>query len=132
MKKITLVFFAAVVSLACRAQAMESYVQEGEFGVGIGAGHYFGDLNTRASLNRPKFSAGAFFVKQFGPYTGLKLGVNYARLGYSDTYSSNEVQNRRNLSFNTSLWEFAVSGQFNFFKFYPGVPGFTYTPYVSL
>ena len=132
MKKITLVFLAAIVSLAARSQSMESYVQEGEFGIGIGAGHYFGDLNTRASLNRPKFSAGAFFVKQFGPYTGLKLGVNYARLGYSDTYSSNEVQNRRNLSFNTNLWEFAVSGQFNFFKFYPGVSGFTYTPYVSL
>ncbi|MCW3079166.1 DUF6089 family protein [Segetibacter sp.] len=132
MKQIAIVFFAVVISLSSRAQSMDSYVQEGEFGVAIGAAHYFGDLNTRASLNRPKFSAGVFFRKQFGNYVGLKVGANYARLGYSDIYSKNEFQNRRNLSFNTNLWEFAVSGDFNFFKFYPGISGFTYTPYVSL
>ena len=111
---------------------MNSYVQEGEFGVAVGAGHYFGDLNTRAAVNRPKFSGGIFFRKQFSNYIGLKIGVNYARLGYSDVYSKNETQLRRNLSFNTNLWEFAVSGDFNFFKFYPGLEGFNYTPYVSL
>lgn len=132
MKKIAVVFLAGVISLSSRAQSMDSYVQEGEFGVAIGAAHYFGDLNTRAALNRPKISAGAFFLKQFGNYIGLKVGANYARLGYSDVYSKNEVQQRRNLSFNTNVWEFAVSGQFNFFKFYPGISGFTYTPYVSL
>jgi hypothetical protein len=132
MKKIAVVFLAGVISLSSRAQSMDSYVQEGEFGVALGAAHYFGDLNTRAALNRPKLSAGVFFLKQFGNYIGLKVSANYARLGYSDQYSNNEVQKRRNLSFNTNLWEFAVSGQFNFFKFYPGISGFTYTPYVSL
>ena len=132
MKQIAIVFLAGFISFSSNAQTPESYVQEGEFGVAIGAAHYFGDLNTRASLNRPKFSAGAFFRKQFGNYIGLKVGANYARLGYSDVYSKNEVQNRRNLSFNTNLWEFAVSGDFNFFKFYPGISAFTYTPYVSL
>lgn len=132
MKKFAVACFAAIISIASHAQSMESYVQEGEFGLAVGAAHYFGDLNTRAALNRPKLSAGAFFLKQFGNYIGLKVGVNYARVGYSDVYSKNEVQNRRNLSFNTNVWEFALSGQFNFFKFYPGISGFTYTPYVSL
>jgi hypothetical protein len=132
MKQTAIVFFALVVSLGSRAQSMDSYVQEGEFGVAIGAAHYFGDLNTRASLNRPKFSAGVFFRKQFGNYIGLKIGANYGRLGYSDVYSKNEFQRRRNLSFNTNIWEFAVSGDFNFFKFYPGISGYSYTPYVSL
>src|SRR4051794_22512697 len=132
MKKIAIVFFAVTTAISSSAQSMDSYVQEGEFGVGIGAAHYFGDLNTRAALNRPKISAGAYFLKQFGGYVGLKVGVNYARLGYSDVYSKNEVQKRRNLSFNTNIWEFALSGQFNFFKFYPGISGFNYTPYVSL
>lgn len=132
MKRVAIVFLVCVISLSSRSQSMDSYVQEGEFGLAVGAAHYFGDLNTRAALNRPKFSAGAFFLKQFGNYIGLKVGANYARVGYSDVYSKNEVQKRRNLSFNTNLWEFAVSGQFNFFKFYPGISGFTYTPYVSL
>jgi hypothetical protein len=132
MKKLVIVLLTAVIGLNTQAQIQNSYVQEGEFGIGIGGAHYFGDLNTRAALNRPKLSAGAFFRKQFSNYIGIKVGVNYARLGYSDKYSKNETQVRRNLSFNTNLWEFAVSGDFNFFKFYPGVEGYNYTPYVSL
>lgn len=132
MKKIAIVVLASLVAFSSRSQVTNSYVQEGEFGLAIGLGHYFGDLNTRAALNRPKFSAGAFFRKQFGNYIGLRVAANYARLGYSDVYSGNEVQKRRNLSFNSNIWELSLSGDFNFFKFYPGVEGFTYTPYVSL
>ncbi|MDB5247060.1 MAG: hypothetical protein JWQ40_1454 [Segetibacter sp.] len=132
MKKIAIVVFAGIISFNSQGQDMNSYVQEGEFGLAVGAAHYFGDLNTRAAINRQKLSAGAFFRKQFGNYVGIKIAANYARLGYSDTYSRNEVQRQRNLSFNTNLWEFSVSGDFNFFKFYPGISGYTYTPYVSL
>lgn len=131
MKKLFPVLFIVFLCADVQAQ-MQSYVQEGEFGIAVGAGHYFGDLNTRAALNRPKISAGVFFQKQFGNYIGLKVAANYARLGYSDVYSKNETQKRRNLSFNSNIWEFSVNGTFNFFKFYPGVSGFTYTPYVSL
>ena len=132
MKRLFAILLASVVTISTKAQMIESYVQEGEFGIAIGAAHYFGDLNTRAALNRPKFSAGAFFRKQFGNYIGVKIGANYAQLGYADVYSQNETQKRRNLSFNSNIWELAVSGDFNFFKFYPGISGFTYTPYVSL
>lgn len=132
MRKIAIVVLATVLSISSRAQDLNSYVQEGEFGVAVGGAHYFGDINNRSALNRPKLSAGIFFRKQFGNYIGLKVAGNYARLGYADKYSSNEVQQRRNLSFNTNIWEFSVSGDFNFFKFYPGVSGYTYTPYVSL
>jgi len=132
MKKFAIVVFAGLISLAGQAQDMNSYVQQGEFGIAIGGAHYFGDLNTRAALNRPKLSAGVFFRKQFNNYIGLKVAANYARLGYSDIYSENDYQKRRNLSFNTNIWEFAVSGDFNFFKFYPGISGYSYTPYVSL
>ena len=132
MKYIAIVILAGLISISSRAQDLNSYVQEGEFGVALGGAHYFGDINTRAALNRPKFSGGIFFRKQFGNYIGLKVAANYARLGYSDKYSDNEVQKRRNLSFNTDIWEFSLSGDLNFFKFYPGVSGYNYTPYVSL
>src|SRR4051812_17746158 len=110
MKKIAMVLFGAVITLSSGAQDMNSYVQQGEFGVAIGGAHYFGDLNTNASLSRPKFSAGVFFRKQFGNYIGLKIAGNFAQLGYSDVYSQNEVQKRRNLSFNSNIWEFSLSG----------------------
>lgn len=117
---------------AAKSQVLESYVHSGEFGISIGGAHYYGDLNTRAGVNRPKLAAGVFFTKQFNNYIGLKIAGNFAKIGYSDVYSKNEVQKIRNLSFNSNIWELSVNGQFNFFKFYPGVEGYTFTPYVSL
>jgi hypothetical protein len=122
-----------LLSLPLLSVAQESIVQEGEFGVGVGAAHYFGDLNTRARLNRPKVTGGIFFRKNFGNYIGLRVAANYARLGYSDVYNKhNEFMQRRNLSFNTNIWELAVQGDFNFYRFMPGEPGFSFTPYVTI
>jgi hypothetical protein len=39
---------------------------------------------------------------------------------------------QRNLSFNTNVWELALQGDFNFFRFMPGEPGYNFTPYISL
>lgn len=113
--------------------AQNSIVQEGEFGFGVGAGHYFGDLNTRAKLNRPKLAAGIFFRKNFGNYIAARLSGSFTQLGYSDVYNDhNDVMRRRNLSFNTKVWELGLQGDFNFYRFMPGEPDFNFTPYVTL
>ncbi|RYZ00715.1 MAG: hypothetical protein EOO11_00645 [Chitinophagaceae bacterium] len=113
--------------------AQQGYVQEGEFGFGIGAAHYFGDLNTRANINRPKIAAMAFFRKNFGNYIALRVAGTYARVGYSDVYNKrNEYMRRRNLSFNSNIWEVALQGDFNFFKFQPYSETLRFTPYVTL
>jgi len=114
------------------AKAQFSDVQEGQFGFTIGAAHYFGDLNNRAAFNRPKIAIGGFFRKQFGDYIGLRISGHYAQLGYSDVYSKDDFQKSRNLSFNSNIWEIALQGDFNFFKFIPDDPGHLFTPYVTL
>jgi len=112
--------------------AQNAIVQEGEFGIGVGAAHYFGDLNTRAKLNRPKLAAGIFFRKNFGNYIALRIAGNFAQLGYSDVYNThNDYMRRRNLSFNTNIWELSLQGDFNFYRFMPGDPDFRWTPYVT-
>jgi hypothetical protein len=122
-----------ILSLPLSVFAQNSIVQEGEFGVGIGAAHYFGDLNTRAHLNRPKPAAGIFFRKNFGNYIALRISGNFAQLGYSDVYNThNDFMHRRNLSFNTNVWELGLQGDFNFYRFLPGDPDFRFTPYVTL
>lgn len=133
MNKLTAVLIIAVFLFNNRTSAQQSIVQEGEFGIGIGAGHYFGDLNTRAKLNRPKIAAGVFFRKNFGNYIAARIVANYAQLGYSDIYNTQNVfMHQRNLSFNTNVWELSLRGDFNFFRFLPGDPEFNFTPYVSL
>ncbi len=127
------VAFTAVAVFSARPGfSQESIRQEGEFGFGLGAGHYFGDLNTQAKLNRPKIAATAFFRKNFGNYVAVRLGATYARLGYSDKYNThNEYMYRRNLSFNSNVWELTLQGDFNFFRFMPGEPQYNFTPYVT-
>lgn len=133
MKKL---FFAGMVIIFGSVNAWaqtESTVQDGEFGISAGAAHYFGDLNPRAHLNRPKMAFGVFFRKQFGNYVALRVNGHFAQLGYSDVYNKqNEFEQRRNLSFNTNIWELALQGDFNFFKFMPGNADFRYTPYITL
>lgn len=130
MKKL-IVVLSLLVSKAASAQS-DQFVQVGEFGITAGAAHYFGDLNTRAGLNRAKPALGIFFRKQFGNYIGMRISAHYAQLGYSDKYSKNEFQQLRNLSFNTNIWEIAVHGDFNFFKFLPHDPDYNFTPYITL
>jgi hypothetical protein len=121
-----------IICLPLSLLAQNSIVQEGEFGIGIGAGHYFGDLNTRAKVNRPKPAAGIFFRKNFGNYIAMRISGNFVQLGYSDIYNKhNEYMRRRNLSFNTNVWELGLQGDFNFYRFLPGEPDFRFTPYIT-
>ena len=112
--------------------AQDMYVQQGEFGITAGVAHYFGDLNTRANVNRPKPAIGIFFTKQFNNYLGVRVSAHYAQLGYSDIYSKNSYQKSRNLSFNSEIFEIAAQGEFNFFKFVPNDPYYSFTPFVTL
>lgn len=124
---------ALMLCLPLALFAQNSIVQEGEFGFGVGAAHYFGDLNTRARVNRPKLAASLFFRKNFGNYIALRLAGNFAQLGYSDIYNThNEFMRRRNLSFNSKVWELGLQGDFNFYRFLPGDPDFSFTPYLTL
>jgi len=131
MRKLLLL---AIIGLSTTSLfAQQSIKQEGEFGIGLGGAHYFGDLNTRAKLNRPKLSASIFFRKNFGNYIAARVNVSYARLGYSDVYNThNATMQTRNLSFNTNVWELALQGDFNFFRFMPGEPEYSFTPYITL
>lgn len=132
MKKIILSLLLILFFTSENYAQMEEYVQEGEFGITAGAAHYFGDLNNRVAINRPKIALGAFFRKQFGNYTSVRLSGHYALLGYSDIYNKNTFQQRRNLSFNTNIFEIALQGDFNFFKFIPTDPDHAFTPYATL
>lgn len=134
MKKILLIFLVIFCSVfKSNAQHVrDEYVQEAEFGVTVGAAHYFGDLNNHMRVNRPKVAIGAFFRRQFGNYIAARLSGHFAQLGYSDRYNTNEFEQRRNLSFNTNIFEIALQGDFNFFRFIPTDPNYAFTPYASV
>lgn len=132
-KKLIAAFLFSAVIFSAPLSAQDAVQQEGEFGFGIGAGHYFGDLNTRARLNRAKLAGTIFFRKNLGNYIAARVGASFAQLGYSDQYNThNAYMYSRNLSFNTKVWELALQADFNFFRFMPGDPNYAFTPYITM
>jgi hypothetical protein len=114
------------------AQPDNSYVYQGEFGVMGGASQYFGDLNPDMHFNTPKVVVGLFFRKQITDYIAVRIEGQFSQLGYSDVYNTqNAVDLRRNLSFNTNLWQLGFQGDFNFFRFIPGDGDHRATPYLT-
>jgi hypothetical protein len=132
MKKL-LFCILVVVSIGFKAAAQEqAIVHEGEFGFSVGSSQYFGDLNPNPRFNTPNLAASIFFRKNFGGYVALRVAGSYAFLAYSDRLNSyNEFMYRRNLSFNTNIWEGTIQGDFNFFKYIPGSEFHRFTPYIT-
>ncbi|MBL0271547.1 MAG: hypothetical protein IPQ06_00385 [Chitinophagaceae bacterium] len=134
MKKTVAVVVCSIIVLFSgnSLKAQDAVVQEGEFGIGVGASHYFGDLNTRARLNRAKLAGTIFFRKNLGNYIAIRIGASFAQVGYSDQYNThNTYMYTRNLSFNSKVWELTLQGDFNFFRFMPGEPQYSFTPYIT-
>ena len=134
MKKTVAVVVCSIIVLFSgnSLKAQDAVVQEGEFGIGVGASHYFGDLNTRARLNRAKLAGTIFFRKNLGNYIAIRIGASFAQVGYSDQYNThNTYMYTRNLSFNSKVWELTLQGDFNFLRFMPGEPQYSFTPYIT-
>jgi hypothetical protein len=127
--KISLIAVGSLFMMPAFAQNELSYT--GELGISVGAAHYFGDLNTRGAINAPKPSIGIFYRKYMNDYVGVRVHGRFMQLGYSDVYNKNDFQQRRNLSFNTNLWELGLQGDFNFFRFEPGSQVYRFTPYFT-
>jgi len=132
MKKAVFIILFSTVLVAQTALAQFGIFQQGEIGLTVGAANYFGDLNTNADLTHPKIAIGAYILKQYNPYLDVRVNVHFAQLGYSDTYSNNFFQKTRNLSFDTNILEFAIQGDFNFFKFEPAEVEHAFTPFVTI
>jgi len=103
----------------------------GELGFSIGGAQYFGDLNTGGALNTIKPTVGIFYRKYLNDYIGVRAHFRFSQLGYSDVYNTNEFQRRRNLSFNSQVFELDLQGDFNFFRFEPGSYDYRFSPYFT-
>ncbi len=130
-------FFLVGMTVFClifRADAQPdySYVYQGEFGIMGGTSQYFGDLNPDYHFNTPKIVMGLFFRKQITDYIAVRIEGQFSQLGYSDIYNTqNAFDLRRNLSFNTNVWQLGFQGDFNFFRFIPGDGDHRATPYLT-
>ena len=76
--RILIIFFTIVAATNANAQ----FTHVGEFGFTAGAAQYFGDLNHNANFNTPKIALGAYYLKQFTPYLGMRVSAHFIQVGY--------------------------------------------------
>ncbi|MBS1776056.1 MAG: outer membrane beta-barrel protein [Bacteroidetes bacterium] len=128
LKKIVCLFALAMCSQKAFSQ---NYFGGSEYGISIGGSQYFGDLNDNYGFRFIRPALGGFARLHLNPYIALKGGINYTRVGYDDKYSSNVYNQKRNLNFQSDVFEAVVQAEFNFFRFTTGEVGNRWTPYLT-
>jgi opacity protein-like surface antigen len=88
-----------------------------EIGGWVGVSHYFGDLNTTASLKHPGLAGGGIARFNFNERLCLKMSANYGYISADDKNSRNPFELRRNLNFRTNIFEGVGQFEFNFMPY---------------
>ena len=124
MRILLLIFALFTSSLALQAQ------QGWEVGGLIGAGHYFGDLNTDLSLNDPGLAVGVLARYNFSNRWSTRLMLGYTKVSAFDNDSRNVFEQARNLHFRSDVIDGALGIEFNFLQYDHGSRDHFFTPYV--
>ncbi len=112
---------------------IKSWSQIGwEAGLWLGAGHYFGDLNTKYNLEKPGEAFGLIARYNFNNRVALKFAGNYGIISASDANSNNPFEIDRNLSFRSPILEVSSQLEFNFLPFTHGSKDEFFSPYFLL
>jgi len=108
----------------------ESVAQFDEFGVFMGISHYSGDLTERTLEPLGFHRAGGFYLrKKISPKWGVKYQFSKGRISGDDARSSVESGLwKRNLSFESDIFELAALAEYSLFKLDEG--SFSTTPYL--
>lgn len=119
--------FKRLVILAVLLYALNAYGQKWEFGTTFGFANYQGDVAPDISLNETNYSSGIFVKRNLSQFFSLTLGYYQGKISGSDA-NYNHLK-RRNLSFESTIYELSHQLEFNFFPFSVGLHPNKYTPY---
>ncbi|MBK8055038.1 MAG: hypothetical protein IPK35_17645 [Saprospiraceae bacterium] len=112
------------------------YAQYSEIGFGWGASTYWGDLNapsfTTNVVNNSGMALQLHYRKIFQKKFGAKASLVFGKVKGSDSNSSLDWQNLRNLSFKSSLVEGAVMGEYYIFGYDMEEGSSVFLPYATI
>lgn len=104
--------------------------QFSEVGVLGGMSFYMGDLNPAMPFKDVRPAGGLFYRYNFNDRFSMRAAAHVGYLVGYDANSSDAAQVERNLSFESWLFDFSVTGEFNFFKYAPGDMRHWITPFL--
>ncbi len=104
--------------------------QYSEFGIMGGVSYYMGDLNPDIPFKKMLPAGGAFYRYNFNERFSARGTFTAGYLMGDDAKSKVQSQLDRNLRFESWLFEFSITGEFNFFKYAPGDMDHFITPFL--
>jgi hypothetical protein len=119
----TLLLFVLVNSAQLKAQFSE-------FGLMGGVSFYLGDLNPDIPFKQVMPAGGAFYRYNFNERFSVRGAFTMGYLKGNDAKSKVASQIDRNLNFESFIYDFAITGEFNFFKYAPGDMQHPITPFL--
>jgi opacity protein-like surface antigen len=105
--------------------------RKGDIGIFGGASYYMGEINPVRHFYKPSPDFGAIYRYNFNQRNSLRFHAIYGSLRGDDLDFTNDFQQARALSFQTSFLELALNTEFNFLPYQHGKRKDRYTPYVT-
>lgn len=110
-----------------------AFSQKGyELGGWLGLSNYFGDLNTRLSIQNAGLAGGLSGRYNFNNRISAKSSLGLARIRANDDNSSNTYERIRNLRFRSNVIDLTILGEFNFYDYIHGSTLDNWTPYLAM
>ena len=104
--------------------------QFSEFGLMGGVSYYMGDLNPETPFKQVMPAGGIFYKYNFNERFSVRGAFTLGYLKGYDSKSKVASQLERNLNFESWIYDFAITGEFNFFKYAPGDMSHPITPFI--
>lgn len=109
--------------------AFNSYAQRHEFGLGVGAFNYAGDLVRGYNFANVRPGGSVFYKYNFNHIVAIRGGVNGGLLHGSDNPPIDALAQQRQASFNVTLIELHALFEYNFLHFRDPKSLNTWSPY---
>ncbi|HOK50291.1 MAG: DUF6089 family protein [Bacteroidales bacterium] len=125
MKKVVVLLAFQCVTLFLLSQSKV------DLGLAVGGGYYMGDINPTVPFYAPGIDLGIVFRHNLNMRHVIKFEANYVRLRANDADFSDDYQQRRNASFATPAFDFALQFEFNFLPLKFAPRKISFSPFVS-
>jgi len=125
-----LVKYLAAALLTILVVNSESKAQFSEFGLMGGVSFYMGDLNPDMPFKQVMPAGGIFYRYNFNDRFSARGAFTLGYLKGDDAKSDVAAQIERNLNFQSWVYDFSITGEFNFFRYAPGDMAHPITPFL--
>lgn len=127
----SLLFFLLGTFIFC-TNSIAQFSKNSDLGIFVGTAYYTGDINPTYHFENLSVSFGGIFRKNLDERYAIRGTLKYSKLSGDDAEFDNVFKSQRQQSFSTSVFDFAITGEFNFFPFGDIARKNRMTPYIAL